>query len=229
MSEQDGKKETVVKLPDEFLQTITSMGDGMKALAEGMGKINSRIDDIEKSTEGPEKKVDKKKNIDNLELLDRKSFMGVMLDEMKEIIADAVTPVKNSIENNTTNAGKEKLQKEIKKAQAANADFNEWGDEILDIAKKNPGISPQRAYVIARAENPNKAEKMDEKFKTDDQKKKEEKGALDAKAASSDDIAEQFGGLLPTSGSVVDSDKLDGDKAADIAWDKTFGNVSDIP
>src|SRR5207302_313113 len=58
----------------------------------------------------------------------------------------------------------ESYTREIESLSAKHKDFMDWNAEMVAIVEETPGITPLRAYHLARSENPEKVKKLDEKY-----------------------------------------------------------------
>jgi len=145
-----------------------------------------------------------------------------MLKKVEKLLDAKVTPLSKDIDKVDKGTRLKDLQRQIEKLESRHPDFMDWREDIAEIAKNNPNISPQDAYDLARLRNPDRAKELDEKYKPADVKEAEKKAA-EAKKKS------PFGGLLPTSGKRAEAKtNLDEDKAAELAWQETFGTDGDI-
>ncbi len=58
----------------------------------------------------------------------------------------------------------ESYTREIESLSAKHKDFMDWNAEMVAIVEETPGITPLRAYHLARSENVKKAKELDEKY-----------------------------------------------------------------
>jgi hypothetical protein len=203
----------------ESLEGIKGLSAVMQGLKEGISTLNRRMDTIETNritaANIAEDEADKRPDVteDQLDDMSRSQFMTHMISTINDTL---VQPVAERIDGDAAALRKGDATKLIEAAAAAHPDFNEFSKEIATIARTMPGITPERAYQMARAEDPAKSVEMDMKYETDEQKKVK----ADAKAleeANSGDTP--FGGLAPTSGVPAEKvDFKDDREAFDDAW-----------
>jgi len=164
------------------------------------------------------KEPDDDKDID-LEKLDRAGFAKYMSKTIVGEVNKLLKPVQDSIEQNSSDASKDKLKGAVTAARAKFDDFDEFKDGIIKLHKENPDTSPEDLYHLAKAHNPDKVAELakvaGEKKTEDDKKTKDETETV-------------FGGFFPTgiTGDHGDKEgKMSADDAADDAWEKAMKDV----
>ena len=104
----------------------------------------------------------------DMEQLDRKDFAALLLSKFDERLQhhmkEAVKPIEDRVGKLGERVENDFASREISAAAGQRPDFYEWRTEIAELVKHTPGLSVTRAYTIARAENTDKAKKMDEKY-----------------------------------------------------------------
>jgi len=204
---------------NDTLEGIKGLANVMKGLQETVGALNTRMDGIE-TTRVSERVADDEKagkkpdtTDDQLEDMSRAEFMTHMITQISDTL---IKPVAERIDGDAATARNNTATELIQQAADNHPDFQEFATEIKKIAREMPGISPERAYQMARSEDPDKSATMDEKYETDEQKKvKADAQALEE--ANSGDAP--FGGLAPTSGVLAEKvDFKDNREAFDDAW-----------
>lgn len=155
---------------------------GLAVVASGMSKLQESNDQLlsfmkeqaSKSTGKSGDDGDKQTSNSNLfegvdmEQLDRSQFAALLLSKFEErlghhlkeankSLVEKVDSVSNRLEEDLAN-------REVQGASKDRPDFYEWKTEIGALLKDNPSLNVVRAYTIARAENADKAKKMDEKY-----------------------------------------------------------------
>lgn len=202
----DGGLDELVNKLNEGLTTLKD------SFSQSIGSLNERIDKLDKGAEsGDDNPGDFG---DELETLSRKEYMGVMLGEVSKLLRKELSPVEKKVGNFEEGTKLRDIQSEIEKCQKEFGDFDEWKPEMAKLAKNmrdnGEGIPrPKRLYLLAKAEHPEKAKKLDEKSGKGKDKEKGKKIDL--------------GGLLPTSGKVVKSQRMDTKAAGEAAWAEVFG------
>jgi hypothetical protein len=226
---KEGNDKVEVKLDtsqfeEMFNNLASSFGQSLSQLSEKVDAFGAMVEDIKKS---PTKKAadDDDATLPNLEVMDRKQFMGAIVDQVSKKIStlidssidDKIKPLSDRLKVSDDEA------EEIAKAQAAE-EYGELKDNPMwkgllpnmqELFKQNPSLSPKQLLALAKADNPEKVKEIEEA--NPDLK---EKG--DDKKETTDESG--FGGLLPTStlpGATVE--KMDGDQASEKAWSKVFG------
>lgn len=177
--ENDDLKETLKTLTGTMGQMMKGMQTMGTALTQVVEKMNSQTsagggkstnkDDIE-----GEFSVD---GVD-LERLDRKQLVSLIMKGVSAEVAKAVKPLSEQISSVDTNTNKLSAQQQVEKilADPKNKDFNDWVPEMKVILKDNPNLSIKAALTLARTENPDKTKELSDKYKlnegstTDDDK-----------------------------------------------------------
>ena len=209
--------------PDQIAALTRSIGilaAGMRELQEAY-KSQSQM--LAKLSEQPEPRSKGGGSSDltdpNLDLdqLDRKEFMALLLSRFDERMQEAIGGVKKEYDERLTSVStsfnEDVAQRELSSISGKHKDFYEWREEIQSLLKATPGLTLPRAYALARAENPDKASELDKKYNPPEPK-------------------QPFLGLTPTSGTAVEKDPPKNlSEAQARAWEKvsqTMGIPSDI-
>jgi len=200
-------------------ETVKEMGkamEGLSSMGEAMKSLQAELKGLK---EKPKEEKKEKKKADpgyNLELLSRSEFQQVLLDKFQDLLEEKLAPLGEQVKTVDSTVRTSSIQTALEKAKKKYPDFMEWKEEMIDLAKQVPGISPERAYNLVKAENPDKAKTLLEKYKSPEEKEAETKKAEPKKSP--------FGGLTPTSGEISEESKnLSKKDAAELAWQKVFG------
>jgi hypothetical protein len=195
---------------DKIIAAFREMQNNNKTLANQLGAIERAL------KEGVQNKVEEEPVVDDkdLENLSRAEFAQYLIGTIQKGV---IEPIKEERKQDTVRAQQADLARQAKEVHDKYADFNSWHDEMRDNIKAHPGMTIERAYKLARAENPEKAEEVD----VETGKKEKEREGKVKKAAPKEDII--FGGLTPTSTLTSSSNKENGGmsvkEAANAAWD----------
>lgn len=168
-------------------------------------KTSRNEDDDEEADQDP--RVNKAEDIDSMSNSELLTLISGMMDKA---VQKHLKPVAARVELSEEERERAAVREELKEAAAQYEDFGEWLAPIKERLSKNPNLSVDEAYRLARSDNPDKAKEIDEKTAN--------------KANANEDEGELFGGLLPTSGVFSDNESMDSEKAAEVAWERTFGN-----
>lgn len=162
-------------------------------------------------------------NLDDIDVekLSRTEFSAHLDKRFLKTLTKALKPIQDRLETTSTDVEVDRVRREFSKAKEDFPDFMEWKEEMREIITVHPDLSASRLYKLARAENPEKAKKIDEKSKDG----KNEEGEESREAAILK--AKAFGGLKPTSGKSLEKDgKKQPKEASEAAWEEVFGSVS---
>lgn len=205
----------------EIIDSLKELKDGVKGNQEAVKQINDYIAQMQQSGDD-DKKADKKKSSSdddelpsNLELMDRKDFMNVIVNKISKMVEDQVKPVSEKTQNIEESTQVEKLKKERDELRQVHKDFDEWRDEMKGLFQQNPYLSMKQAYILAKSSNPDKAKKLEKKYAEDEDE---------------DTKSKRFGGLTPTDKARKKSKgkELKGEEASELAWQTVMGDRNDI-
>ena len=224
MAEDDKTKEgkaledLISALPEKMQASIRDgMKDAIKEESEKRALAAARA----KEAEDDDDDDDDLEDLDKIDLdeLSNKELVGHLNQRFERSLTKALKPLFKKIDDQKAESETEKFRESVKQMKKDHKDFSEWGDELRAIYKENPTMSIDRAYKLARAENPDKAKELDEKFAKEDKEDDEENKSTQ----------KLFGGLLPTSGTsdAKEERRLKPKDAADKAWDQTMQGLDE--
>jgi len=201
---------------EALMQRVDTLADGRAAGGDGDddGDDGAGDDDVagqqpsEKDLEGMSRPQFGKHIVDSVT-----KGMNKQLEKMIKVLEAKIGKVEETTDRTAVQAA-------IEKVMEKHPDFYEWTNEIKAVAQDSPGITPKRAYTLARMENPEKAKKMDEKYKDDSGKGE---GSNKGPGEQGGKKRTKFGGLTPTSGVVLPNQKMKPREAADKAFDDLLG------
>ncbi len=151
----------------------------------------------------------------DLETMDRKQFAAHLLGQLKGTVESALQPLSERFGQLDEKIDGHTLGVTIKEFTKDHPDFFEWKDEIRTLVKENPTLKPARLYTIARAENSEKAKRLDEKYGLN--KASQDKGS-----------EEKILSLFPRTGSSATKSgagKMSPKQAAAAAWDEVMSKL----
>lgn len=159
----------------ELLTTLTRsvgmLANGLTKMQEQFTNLESRLPKAKDSGEdddGDEKGHQLGDDSVDLEQLDRKGFAQYLMQNMTKAVQQEITRHLKSVDTKVETLAEQfqsrNASDEITKVSEKNADFFEWTDEIRQVLKENPTLSVTRAYNLAKTENPEKAEKVRQKY-----------------------------------------------------------------
>jgi methylmalonyl-CoA mutase cobalamin-binding subunit len=157
-----------------------------------------------------------------LEGLSRRQFADYQLDKVKDVIEGALKPIHDGTKETQEQVAKAAIQQSLREAQASHLDFAEWKNPIMAIAKAVPGITPEDAYQLARAKDPERAIEMDAKY-GEVEGNDDTPGSGDDKGAN--DKPAPYGGTPPSGGTTEFATNMSQDDAATKAWDETMSHL----
>lgn len=206
-----GKDNSTVNV-DQFNQLVSTVGD----LAQGMGTIQEAVtalaqqgrassealaddDDMDDGTDGAD-----------LESLSRADFASHLLKQINKQFSKPIEELGNQIKEVQSSVSQVDSKTVVQHFADGHKDFWDWKPELEAIVKETPGISVERAYALARQENPDKAKELDQKYSPPSDEGKETK---------------PFGGLTPTSGQTSKSTTMSSEEAVEAAWNDTMAEL----
>lgn len=215
LSEEEQKKldDEERKANSEMMKNIQESMTGLATSIQGMTKGFDSLDQRLKEIEDLDEDDDKNKKFDSLESMSRKDFLAFTVDQIVEKISPEIKKTHDRVDEMDNETRTSNVQSQIKHMEDNHPDFWDWKQEMGEVAKRNPTLNAQEVHQLARANDPKKADELDEKYKSEEDKDK--------------DKLVGFGGLTPTSGETKSSENMDKDDAAEAAWAKVFGSDAD--
>lgn len=207
----------------ELAQALERMEALTKDLAPNIQKgFKDALAEIAAAQPKPkaEPKADPDDEIDpnfDLEKATRKELVEFMTKGLVSEVNKLLKPIQEQISENSTTAQRANLANEADKARAKYPDFDEFKTEMGGLIKTNPGLSLERLYLLARAENSDKAAELDKAAKEKDEQ--ENKNSAET---------EPFGGFFPpglSDNKEESKGKMTQNEAAEDAWDKAMADV----
>jgi hypothetical protein len=200
-----------------IIESLNELKKAVSGNQEAVKQINEHLSTLRKPADEPSK--DKKDDDDlpsNLELLDRKDFMNIIVKKMSKIIEDQVKPVSEKTRNIEESTQLEQLRKERDELRGKHKDFDDWSEEMKGLFKQNPYLTMKQAYILAKSSDPKKAKKLESKYAEDDE---------DDNAKS-----KKFGGLTPVDRArkKTKGKEVKGEEATELAWQIVMGDRDDF-
>ena len=197
---------------DKLLKGMQALAGVVKGQKDAIDKMSGSFTELsQRAAVAPAKGGNSGTSDQDVESLSRKEFLsdvilpqlGGMLDEKLKGISDRLDGVSSDFETKS-------VRDEVALMRGNRKDFDQWGTEVTKELKKNPSLTVEDAYLLARTRDPDKAKKIDDDIET-----KEKEAA--AKAAEQ---GGNFGGMRPSGGGEVEErDDMEQDEAADKAWE----------
>lgn len=214
--EDDDKKQTpAFELGKDpaFLELAKTI-KGMTTIIQQQGiALNSLKQQIETAgtSKGKEKDEDDRSD-DDVDSMSQKELAGFLIKQVGKLVDDKFKGINDNLESTRKEFRTTTLNQTVKEFAKDHKDFNEWGEEMTELAKENPTLTIPRLYALARTENPDKTKKLDDKYTDKTEKKPLDDGEL-----------KLFGGYKPSGkttqeGEGADKTKKTLDEALESAW-----------
>lgn len=216
--DKDKEKEVDMAKIAEILENLP--GGMQSAVAKAIRDENERIMAARAAdNDDDEDEEDFEEEDDDVDLddLSRDQFAQYLMKQFTKAQKASLKPLVDRIEGLASESESDKWRREIATARSNYKDFTEWGEEIKAVLTKNPDISVDDAYHLAKARNPEKVKEISEKFETAE---KEEEDKKNPKSL--------FGGLTPTSrvgGSSEETPPLNQKEASEKAWEDAMAGL----
>ena len=216
-----GKGDAGAEARMEALEKAVSLiASGSQATNEGISALVAKIEGMASGNSRGDKGGDKGESKDDdedvdLETMDRKQFANHLLGKLKGTVEGALQPLSERFGQLDEKIDGHTLGTTIKEFTKDHPDFFEWKDEIRALVKENPTLKPARLYTLARAENSEKAKRIDEKYGLN--KVSQDKGSED-----------KILSLFPRAGSSTTKSgtgKMSPKQAAAAAWDEVMSKL----
>jgi len=202
---------------DQIREILSPFGEQLQVLGDAFQTLKQEVTELKQGTK-PEGQDTKTPDWDDheLESLSRKEFLGRIEDRIiSKIKEELVQPISQRLDSDKEEEIEREIREQLKQAEAQHPDFWEWKQEMADEVRKNPYLTPEDAYQLARIKNSQKADELDKKHKLG-KYKDENPDATKKKPV--------FGGLTPTSStSDEESGRMKPKEAAERAYAEIFG------
>lgn len=148
-----------------------------------------------------------------------------LLDQVKGMLTESVTPLQQQIESVNLNQGKQHTQNEVRRlstetgagGKLVRPDFRDWIPEMMELQKTTaPNASVEQLYLFAKASKPEKSLELDKKYNPTPE--------TDTPAQDS-----SFGGLLSNVGPSEHSGDLGLEDAAKEAFGEYIEENGSLP
>lgn len=209
--------EAVAKL---ITDAIKPLGDAVKTLGGSMKAFDDKLKAVAGAKPAEERITDRRNDgadpidSDELETMPREKFMGVILDKVKATFEEGLKPLRDDFKTDRENRLRESVGEMVLKAQEKHKDFWSWKEEMAEMSKTHPSLTPEDLYVLVKSRDPDKSKQLDEKHKEEEVK------------ANPPPKPSKYGGLPPASGGVtIPRRDMKFEEAAEAAWDSAMRSV----
>lgn len=205
----------MTKLLNQTIQGVSAMQQSLATLTESIATGFSNV----QAPVSPPAKEEEPEPID-LETLNNTKLVEFMLKNISKVIkteiAQQVDPLRDSINGVKTSAETADLRTQLNELKSTNPDIVHWGKEIQALAKDNPTLSLKRLYNLAKIENPEKVQAIEEQMKETNPPKSKDDDQDDGQQKR------RFGGMPPFGGGdkTEFATNLGEDVAGTVAWDE---------
>lgn len=146
-------EESIGKLAD----TVDKLVSNQSQMQEAIGSITQVVSQGLLGSGEKESKTPVSKEPVDLEGMSRAEFSQFLTSNILDALEENyVKPLQEEVKGVKSSTQKLSVQEQLKDAQGKHKDFDRWIEEIKVIAQNTPGISPEDAYHLARAKNPEK-------------------------------------------------------------------------
>lgn len=204
-----------------LVDAVSGISSNMQTLTTSLSDMANRSKDDKKDEDDVVKKEDEGMSFSNLEELSREEFAGRMIGHMEKIITKAIKSVQTDVSNVSNEGKKEQMLRVVNEVREKHKDFDEWLPEVRKIIDENRGISLARAVQLAKADDPEKKEKMDKKYAQGDSSRDAGRNG-DGRGKG-----KGFGGLPPGSSSEERNTRMKQSDAAQAAWEEAIASTDE--
>ena len=188
------------------------LGENFSGVTDSIVGLTAKLDTKDKKDPDPDTGPSSR----DIETMSRGDYTKHLLGEVGKLIKTEVKPIDEKIEGESMTRKQSDVANQVSKAEKDHKDLWDWKEELGTMAKEHPTLNVEKLYKLVRAEDPSKAEKLDEKYTEGeaDPKAKEEAG---------------FGGLFPNSGNLSSEElakERTSEEAGELAWEKTMAGVA---
>jgi len=162
----------------------------------------------------------------DLESMSRRQFMDLLSQQFGQTLDKKLGEVRDELNTTRHESHRERITRQVQDLQKEKPDFDKWRDEMSILVKKNPSLGPREAYILARADNPEKAKEIDAEL----EKESSNDGGNGRDSSSQKKTGNQkeggnFGGMRPSSGErSEENNEMSNEDSFEAAWDAVFGD-----
>jgi hypothetical protein len=162
---------------EQFLAGINQLNETVTDLREGLRNVPDEKPAEKPTPATPVSELAFPDNFDELSPKEQHLWMTKnwgerLTNTIIEKVAAIVKPTQEAQAATQEAVLTESYTRQIEGLMAQHNDFADWQDEMVAIVNENPGITPLRAYRLAKAENPDKDKKLDAKYNPPPEKPK---------------------------------------------------------
>lgn len=193
-------------------QQQNKQADVLSQVTNTLGKLAEPAEEEESSA------VDY--NVD-LESMSNTELANKMLEVIEDRVGQFSKSIEQKIDQFDSKVGTVSAQSQVNETRGKYQDFDHYKDEMVQLARENPGLSVERLYRLAKAENPQKVEEVDKKLAAENPPPEKDEG---------EDKPKRFGGMIPTGGfiPVSENTRMKPKDAADKAWEDVIAPFDDL-
>ncbi len=202
---------------DEGMNALAGV---MKGLADGITSLGSKMDQFivgqEKAAIPPP--VTKEPVVEDdpdFDLMTNTEIMGHMVKGMSKMAEEIKGVIEESVGEVKDVSDKTAAEQEARQVMGAHPDLGAYVSEIKAEIKAVPGLSLEKAYYLAKINNPDKVAEVNAAANKDKEGEDEDKVKVPS-----------FGGLTPTSGISTKNQRMKPLDAAAAAWNEVMEGKS---
>lgn len=214
--EQSEEVKLLTKTVSQLAEGLAAMQQSQSAMTDALSKI-SKGGDSDKPDKPEPSTADILKDAD-VDSMDQKSLAAFILENVSKVLDAKMSKLMEGVDERVTGLAGEFQQQnaatQVQKIAEAHPDFFEWAPEIKRLLQENPTLSVQRAFTLAKEENPDKKAAMVKKYKKT--------------PAQNEGKPRVVGGLTPTSSKTTGTGKMTAREAAEKAMDETLADIEGL-
>lgn len=215
--------------PNEGGEQVPAWAKELQDAFKGVGAGMTELVNLAKRAQQPppqqteEEEEEEEVEEGDLELMPRAQFIDHMTKKILQAVNEQVVkPLSSKMQGIATVTEQRTIQEQVAKVAEKNPDVYEWKEELVALSQQHPTLSVAQLYKLARDDDPDKASKMDQKYKKNESDDKDQERKIKL----------SFGGLTPTGSSgsrSAENRKMSPKEAADAAWEETVKSMGAEP
>lgn len=137
--------------------------EGLNKLNDSLGnKLDGIRNTVTETTRPPPPEPPNYDTMSNAELVAH--VTGSLHGTIQETIQSALKPLMEQVSGMQSDLVRTNGSIELKELRASHKDFGDWKDEMIGLAKQHASLGFRDVYLLARANNPEKARQLDLKY-----------------------------------------------------------------
>jgi hypothetical protein len=147
-----------------FLDGLNKLEEVNREVSNKLNKLDTLNATVQRASEAPPEPPPPP-NFDEMTNAEIVAHVtGSVTQQMQEAIAAALKPLTDQLAGLHQAVMTNSVTGDMKELRAQHKDFSDWKQEMIGLAQQHPSLGLRDVYLLARANNPEKASKLDAQY-----------------------------------------------------------------